>query len=121
MVLYFVTPAPPADTSQPKQPPTTKLEVRYTVKGKATKADLTLENQLGGTEQKKDVPLPYELNFQATPGQFLYISAQNTTDSTHTSITCEIRVNGVVTEKSVSDGQYSIATCSGSAESTTQR
>src|SRR5229473_6806784 len=56
-------------------PQSTVLEVVYQVDGTAKYADLTLTNKSGGKEQQH-VKLPFELEFYARGGQFLYLSAQ---------------------------------------------
>lgn len=79
--------------------------------GGAREASLTLENEQGGTEQR-DVRLPYSVSFQAAPGQWVYLSAQNL--SQHGGVICEIEVDRAPWKRSESEGFASIASCSGS-------
>lgn len=87
--------------------------------GTARSADITYSNADGGTSQQStvDVPLTRKsdggegIQFQATEGQFLYISAQN--HGEYGDITCTIEVDGIPMKTSRSSGAYTIATCSG--------
>jgi hypothetical protein len=94
-------------------------DVEYRVLGNSYSADVTYENAGGNTEQKElnqSTPFnrsPWTLalpNMEA--GDFVYISAQ--TNHRGATIGCEIRVNGAVVESATSEGDYVIATCSGS-------
>ncbi len=75
---------------------------------------LTYANAQGATEQIERIQAPWSMGFSALPGQFLYVSAQITTSG---SITCTILVDGTPVQTATSDGQYTIATCSGSVPS----
>jgi hypothetical protein len=86
--------------------------VTYRVSGSGLRASLTYNNAQENTEQQ-DVSLNWEEQFDASPGQFLYVSAQSD-DNGRRSISCSITVNGVVVEQAESTGEYVIATCSGS-------
>lgn len=71
---------------------------------------LVSRDRLGGTEQHSNVRLPFDHLFKAEPGQFLYISAQNSDSSGW--IECEILLNGKTVKQAKSTGGYTIATCS---------
>lgn len=90
----------------------TSYTVRYRVGGTASEADITIENESGGSEQKT-IDVPWSETFEAELGQFVYVSAQSQDDAERT-INCEIQVNGAVLESAESRGQYVIASCSGS-------
>ena len=74
-------------------------------------SSLTYANESGNTEQHT-VSLPWRMEFEAAPGQFLHVTAQ----SGGYGNACRIKVNGVTVEQADSSGQYSIASCSGLAE-----
>jgi hypothetical protein len=86
--------------------------VIYRVSGSTTFADLTYENGSGGTEQQHDARVPWNKTLSLRPGQFVYLSAQNSME--FGGITCEILVEGRVYKQSTSSGGYTIASCSGS-------
>jgi hypothetical protein len=86
-------------------------EVTYSVTGSAARAEITMENGQGGTEQTT-VSLPWSQPVDgARSGQFVYISAQN--QSGYGDVTCTIRVNGADFKSSTSSSEYGIADCSG--------
>jgi len=95
--------------STPTPPPT--YEVKYRVTGTAARASLTYETP-SGTEQQQKVKLPWYITFDATLGQFAYLSAQNEGESGN--VIVEILVDGLPWKKATSSGAYSIASCSGS-------
>jgi len=97
-------------TYRPRSTPVT-YDVNYRVTGSASYADMTYNNADDGTEQLDNVRLPWNQRFNMQYGQFMYISAQNQSESG--SVTCEILVNNKVVKKSTSSGAYVIATCSG--------
>jgi hypothetical protein len=83
----------------------------YYVGGWAGTADITYENSTGGTEQNT-VTIPWTSpSWEVHDGDFLYISAQNNDELG--SVTCEIRIDGIMVKQSKSEGAYVIATCSG--------
>ncbi|HEY5105191.1 MAG TPA: MmpS family transport accessory protein [Caulobacteraceae bacterium] len=84
-------------------------DVTYTVSGSATSADITYQNEGGGTSQEK-VSLPWTQVIHSPSSSFLYISAQN--QGEYGDITCEIKVGDTVVKTSNSSGSYSIASCS---------
>ena len=73
---------------------------------------MAYRNETGGTEQLKDVALPWEYDLGSpNSGQFFYISAQNRGSSG--TVVAEILVKGVPVKHSESSGAYVIATVSG--------
>ena len=87
------------------------VRVTYQVSGKSgcTSASITYENKSGGTEQRT-VNLPWRTSFEAMPGQWLYLSAQN--EQAHGYITVKIMEAGEYVEEAQSQGGYAIASCS---------
>ncbi|HZW05336.1 MAG TPA: hypothetical protein VFF58_00370 [Candidatus Nitrosotalea sp.] len=98
-------PAPP-----PHLPPGVH-RVEYAIRGSARAVGLTYRNATGGSEQN-DTRLPAALSFYAASGQFVYLSAQNKTNSgdVHVSIT----VDGRLLQEATSSTAYGIASASGS-------
>ena len=85
--------------------------VTYQVHGTARRASLTISNTTGDSEQFT-VNVPWDRRIGCMPdGSFLYVSAQNDTDSG--SVSCEIVVDGVAVKTATSAGAYVIASCSG--------
>lgn len=82
----------------------------YRITGTTGNVDVTLTNASGGTEQINIKP-PYVLEFKASGGQVLYISGQNKWDAGV--VTCEILIDGVVSQTATSNAAFGIATCSG--------
>lgn len=113
-VLVALVDSPPSTRSSAGNA-STSLTVTYEVDAlpgvTGSSSSLTYANETGNTEQHK-VDLPWRLQFEAQPGQFLYLSAQ----SGGYGNACKIKVDGVVLERADSSGQYSIASCSGTAE-----
>lgn len=89
---------------------TAVVRVDYLVKGTARRASLTYTNASGNTEQRT-VSVPWELQLEMAPQAFVSVSAQNEADGT---ITCQIMADLKIIEESTSEGQYRIASCSGS-------
>jgi hypothetical protein len=85
--------------------------VIYKIAGTTSRADYTIENSQGGTEQG-EVSVPWTKTFTFRRGDFVYLSAQNQRDSG--TIKCEIWVDGKLFKNSSSSGGYMIASCSGS-------
>ena len=86
-------------------------QIEYAVTGTCGFSNLiTIENKSGGTSQFSDVTLPWSYKWEMyySSDDFLYVSAQNGTDSG--SITVKIFINGSVAEESTSSGAYVIAT-----------
>lgn len=74
--------------------------------------DLTYENASGNSQQET-INVPWSIEFQAPAGQFVYLSGQLAVRGKST-VTCKILVDGQVVEEAESEGEYVIATCSGS-------
>jgi hypothetical protein len=96
-------------------------EVKYEVDGTAGYATLTTTNAQGGKEQHL-VLLPFETHFYASPGSFLYLSAQKTRVANHGTIVANgasgtvhvlIRVGGKVLQEASSSAPFGIATADG--------
>jgi hypothetical protein len=89
--------------------------VTYEVVGGATKAGITYSTPSGTAQATVDVPLKTKagdpVTFEAEPGEFVYISAQNKGKSGN--IICRISVDGVVISTNTSSGAYAIASCDG--------
>lgn len=90
--------------------PTTLPSVRYVVTGSAMEANLTYQNESGGTEEQK-VHLPWRLEMHNPPGEFLYLAAQNPSGSGN--VYAEIDVNGEELRWANSTIPYGIASVSG--------
>ena len=108
VALILTTAACGGSTPVPKP----DIFITYEVSGTTDKASLTYENKDGNSEQKT-VRLPWRFSFEAEPGTFLYVSAQNEGESG--SVTCKISESNLVKEKATSEGAYVIATCSRTA------
>jgi hypothetical protein len=118
-------PAPNVTTT-----PRALVEVVYLLEGKGiklydstsrVKADITIATPTGtAQEQDVDVPLMNEsgtrgLHFtDFAPGDFVYISAQNSSELGGT-LTCAIEVDGVRISENTASGEYAIVTCKGRA------
>jgi hypothetical protein len=89
-------------------------QVQYKVEGSAYKASLTYRNATGGTDQITVKP-PWVLTFAGQPGQFAYLSAQNTED--WGSIECTILLDGIAVRRANSNSPYGIASVSGTVPS----
>ena len=102
--------ATPAAPVAPPPLPAGFHRVEYSISGSAGAVGLTYRNPTGGTEQR-DVVLPGSLSFNAEAGQFVYVSAQNRTNSgdVHVSIT----VDGRPLQQATSTTPFGIATASG--------
>lgn len=85
-------------------------DVQYTVTCQS--CDLTYSNSKGNTEQRT-IGNSWSLRFDAEPGQFLYLSAQN--NNANGAVYVSIRVDGKLLDDASSIGAYVIATASGSA------
>jgi hypothetical protein len=103
--------APVAASVAPPALPAGVHRVEYSIGGSAAAVGLTYRNATGGTEQR-DVRLPGSLSFNAVAGQFVYISAQNRTNTgdVHVSIT----VDGRPLQEATSTTPFGIAAASGS-------
>jgi hypothetical protein len=98
--------------------PAALSEVTYDVAGTAASVDVTIETPTGTSQATVDTPMMNKagtrgLTFQFRPGSFVYVSAQN--NGASGTVTCKIKVDGIVIAENQSQGAYSIATCDGSA------
>ena len=99
-----------SDRKRPRQ-------VVMEVTGSAPMASITVRAGDKSTQQSDvDVPVVLEsgergLRYAVEGGEFVYISAQNSTDSGD--VTCAITVDGELLVTNTSSGAYVIATCSG--------
>lgn len=96
--------------SESRQAAPANYTIEYRITGSTNYASYTYENETGSTEQKT-AGVPWSKKFVASPGDYLYISAQNEID--HGTIKCELLVDGVVVKHAESSGAYVIVTCSG--------
>jgi hypothetical protein len=85
--------------------------VVYIVSGTAAKADLTYRDDMNVTKQET-VSLPWSRSFKFKADDFMYIAAQNNTNTG--SVTSEIRINGAVFKAETKSGAYVISTATGS-------
>jgi hypothetical protein len=85
--------------------------IEYRVQGMATRVSVTYQNAQGGTSQEADVSVPWSITFECRRGAFLYISAQNQTESG--SVRVQILKNDAVFNESESSGGYTIAQANG--------
>lgn len=88
--------------------------VDYTVSGSAARASMTYATSGGGTSQTGDLTLPWTFGTTMSPGDFVYLSAQNGGSSG--CVTVEIRVRKTVFKSTQSCGAFVIATVSGTVE-----
>lgn len=116
------TPEPAATPSAPAP-----VEVRYEVdfeaahKGLTSKtpsADITVSTPTGTVQKTVDLPMKTKdgqigVRGDAPAGSPLYISAQK--NDAYGSITCRIYSSGELISENTSSGDYSIATCKGTA------
>jgi hypothetical protein len=98
------------------------VTITYKVTGTARSADITMETPSGTSQQSGiDVPLVRKsasnrsgISLTFSPGDFVYISAQNA--GTTGTIECAIEADdGTEIARVQSSGDYAIATCDGSA------
>jgi hypothetical protein len=89
--------------------------VRYVISGNnVSSVSLTMENDMGGTDQG-DYKVPFCKSFSGFQlGDFLYISAQINSGSG--SIKCQIYSGKTIISEASANGFASIATCSGISE-----
>ena len=87
------------------------IEVEYEVTGSAYSVDVTYENSGGTTSREYGVGVPWSYRFSADPGDYVYISAQNT--GTYGTVTVAIYLDGEIYEAETSEGAYCVATASG--------
>lgn len=94
--------------------------VVYQVYGTATSADITFATPSGTQQRSVSLPLRTAagpgLRGTVPPGQFLYISAQQSGENDYeASITCRIIVDSKVISENTSSGRFSIVSCKGTA------
>jgi hypothetical protein len=91
--------------------------VRYELDGTTKQADVTMQTPTGRSQQSDiDVPMmDQETNAPGLTftefglGDFVYVSGQNS--QSYGTLTCRIKVNGVVMSQNTASGGFSIATC----------
>lgn len=87
------------------------IEVEYEVTGSAYSVDVTYENSSGTTSREYGVGVPWSYRFSADPGDYVYISAQNT--GTYGTVTVAIYLDGEIYEAETGEGAYCVATAGG--------
>ena len=86
-------------------------DVEYKVSGSGGSFDVTINNKDDGTSQYDNVSSGWTYSFSTSEeGLFLYVSAQNQTNSG--SVTTKIYVDGKQKKTSTSNGAYVIASSS---------
>jgi hypothetical protein len=93
---------------------TKSVTYKVTSNGSNRPVDITLESGQGTTAQYNNKLTPFETTITFSSGDFVYLSAQNQTD--RGSITVSISVNGVKFKETTCEGEYCIASVSGSVE-----
>jgi len=116
-VLFYVIGSSSSSKSAPDLPERTVSNVVYNLSGTASSASITIETPTGTSQQDTSVPIVNKagttgLRFDFSPGDFLYLSAQNNGSG---ELTCHIRVDGVEISANTAIGEYQIATCKGTA------
>ncbi len=86
--------------------------VTYVVGGSSGDYNITYQNENGGTSQIQHINNNWQYKFDARPGTFIYLSAQNNND--YGSVRVEIKIDGTLFKTSNSEGAYVIATSNGS-------
>jgi len=107
-VIRIGTPIP---TLTPTALPPNTLLVTYQVGGATSRASVTCVNAQGGTEQHTEASVPWQMDFGAHNGTFVYVSAQNLSD--WGSVSCRILINRRPWRSSSSSGGFAVASCSG--------
>jgi len=87
-----------------------KSLVTLRVSGAAFGANLMFTNDTNGTEQLQEVQLPWSRNLRLSPGEHVYLSAQNTGELGDLTVVIEASGNQIASGKA--SGPYSIATAS---------
>lgn len=106
--------APGADPSRPSQSGSGRSSVTYRWTGTASSVSYTIRNAQGNTEQATGKPNNNQLSIgEVDPGEFLYISVQNTSDTG--SVSCKILEDGEIISSATSTGAYVIASCDASS------
>lgn len=87
------------------------IDVRYEVTGTAESVDITYENLNGGISQVSSMPLPWSITITGNPGDYVYLSAYNRSETG--SITVTIYDDGDVFRRASSQGGHVTASVSG--------
>jgi len=85
--------------------------VRYEITGDADLVDVVLNNDMGGSEQYNDVPLPFTMDYGGFTEKYVYLYAHNNGESG--TITANIYVNGDLFKTATSSGPYTTAIVEG--------
>jgi hypothetical protein len=94
-----------------KKPAPKMIQVVYLVDGTSNEFSLTYTNETGGTNQEK-VGRGWTKKFNAKPGQYVSLSAQNEWD--HGDVKVSIKANGKVFQSAEANDEYGIASVNGS-------
>tara|TARA_B110000908_G_C10122213_1_gene388152 strand:+ start:580 stop:930 length:351 start_codon:yes stop_codon:yes gene_type:complete len=89
-------------------------EVEYVVNCSPSGFDITYQNSSGNTAQQDISSGSWTYSFTGASGDFVYISAQ--ADNENATVTTKIYYKGKLIEDATSNGDYVIATASGSLE-----
>ena len=106
--------AAPANNGNNNETYSTSGEVEYVVNCNPNGFDITYENSSGNTEQQDINSGIWTYSFTAYPGRFVYISAQ--ANNENAIVTTKIYYKGNLVESATSNGDYVIATASGSLD-----
>jgi hypothetical protein len=87
-------------------------EVKYVVECFPSGFNITYENSTGNTQQEDIINHAWEYTFTGHRDQFVYISAQ--AENEDATISAKIYYKGNLIEEATSNGDYVIATASGS-------
>jgi hypothetical protein len=75
--------------------------------------DLTYRNASGGTDQRRNVTLPWHAMFRVASGFLASVSVQNRCPSYLGATSCQVLVDGQVFRRANSTGANVVASCSG--------
>ena len=89
-------------------------EVEYVVNCSPSGFDITYQNSSGNTAQQDISSGSWTYSFTGASGDFVYISAQ--ANNENATVTTEIYYQGKLIEDATSNGDYVIATASGSLD-----
>lgn len=106
--------APAGTTGSTQAASVTTQAITYTVEGKSASNITYTTDGAGSSEQQSDVKLPFTKTVNVPVGfAFVSLMAQNGGGG---QIKCKItKADGTVLKEATSNGQYAIASCSGSA------
>lgn len=88
----------------------------YSVTGSADSASMTYETSSGTAQTTASLPWSQTIS-GIVPGGFVYVSAQEKSGRSGSTVTCTITFNGKVLSSVTSSGAFSIAQCDGSLPS----